>query len=847
MIELLHNQPRFLFLTGKGGVGKTSIACAAAVDLARRGNRVLLVSTDPASNVGQVFGQRVGYAITPLSGVDGLDALEIDPEAAAEEYRQRALAPIRDFLSVKDLADVTEQLSGSCTTEIASFNEFTAFLAGNDIARGYDHIVFDTAPTGHTVRLLKLPGEWTSFLEDGLGDASCLGPMAGLDKTRTTYADALTALADPSVTRLGLVARPQSSSLAEASRTADELAEAGVHATHLVINGILPSEPISDVLADAIRAEETAAIAAMPVNLAGLAIDRLPLRSRDVMGLDALTTLLSEAPDHTPALAAPRANAPAGSSDSLAATIEQLAAQDHGLIMVVGKGGVGKTTMAAAIAVGLSDRGKDVLLTTTDPAAHLAWTVGEAAPFEVSSIDPVQAVADYRRHVMDTKGAGLDADGRANLAEDLRSPCTEEVAVFQAFAAAVEQSAHRFVVMDTAPTGHTLLLMDATGSYHREVVRNLPEQAGLTPLARLQDPDNTSVIVVTLPETTPVLEATGLAADLTRANITTWGWIVNRSLTPTDTTSPLLAERINAEQTPLREAQAQTGRVAVVPYSDTPPVGVNQLRQLSTASDRDAGHAVREQVRLRYAQAATAVRAGAHNTDLLADSTCCSPASCCGNPSADIGGFGAGLYDATEAAELPLEAIEASLGCGNPTTVAELCEGERVLDLGCGGGIDVLLSARRVGQSGFAYGVDMTDEMLALARTNAANAGATNVEFLKGTIEDVPLPDGAVDVVISNCVINLSTDKPTALAEMFRVLAPGGRIGISDVVAEDHLTPAERAERGSYVGCIAGALSKSEYLQGLAAAGFTDPTVEFTHQVADDMHSAIIRATKLVR
>ena len=202
MIELLHNPPRFLFLTGKGGVGKTSIACAAAVDLARRGNRVLLVSTDPASNVGQVFGQRVGYTITPIVGVDGLDALEIDPEAAAEEYRQRALAPIRDFLSVKDLADVTEQLSGSCTTEIASFNEFTAFLAGNDIARGYDHIVFDTAPTGHTVRLLKLPGEWTSFLEDGLGDASCLGPMAGLDKTRTTYADALTALADPSVTRL---------------------------------------------------------------------------------------------------------------------------------------------------------------------------------------------------------------------------------------------------------------------------------------------------------------------------------------------------------------------------------------------------------------------------------------------------------------------------------------------------------------------------------------------------------------------------------------------------------------------------------------------------------------------
>lgn len=582
MIDLLDNPPRFLFLTGKGGVGKTSIACASAVELARRGNRVLLVSTDPASNVGQVFDQQIGNTITPVTGVDGLDALEIDPEAAAEEYRQRALAPIRDFLSPKDLADVTEQLSGSCTTEIASFNEFTGFLAGNDTARGYHHIVFDTAPTGHTVRLLKLPGEWTSFLEDGLGDASCLGPMAGLDKTRTMYADALTALADPDVTRLGLVARPQTSSLAEASRTADELAEAGVRATHLVINGILPNETISDALADAIRAEETAAVSAMPANLTGLAIDRLPLRSRDVMGLDALTVLLSETPDHAVTSAPPRV-ATTSSSDSLAATIEQLAAKDHGLIMVVGKGGVGKTTMAAAIAVGLSDRGKDVLLTTTDPAAHLAWTVGEAAPFEVSSIDPAQAVADYRRHVMETKGATLDADGRANLAEDLRSPCTEEVAVFQAFAAAVEQSAHRFVVMDTAPTGHTLLLMDATGSYHREMVRNLPDQAGFTPLARLQDPENTSVIVVTLPETTPVLEATGLSADLTRADIATWGWIVNRALTPTRTISPLLAERINAEQAPIKQVQRNAHRVAVTPYQCTSPVGMDQLRKLATA------------------------------------------------------------------------------------------------------------------------------------------------------------------------------------------------------------------------------------------------------------------------
>lgn len=258
----------------------------------------------------------------------------------------------------------------------------------------------------------------------------------------------------------------------------------------------------------------------------------------------------------------------------------------------------------------------------------------------------------------------------------------------------------------------------------------------------------------------------------------------------------------------------------------------------------DAGPELREQVRARYGEAATAIACGATNSDVL------TAASCCGSSDAvDVGTiFGAGLYDAGEHSQLPIEAVTASLGCGNPTAVADLRAGERVLDLGSGGGIDVLLSAQRVGPEGFAYGVDMTDEMLALARRNAeefqAKAGVTNVEFRKGTIENIPLPDAAVDVVISNCVINLSVDKAGVLAEMFRVLAPGGRIGISDVVAENHLSPAERAERGSHVGCIAGALSQQEYLDGLAAAGFAGASVDFTHAVADGMHAAIIRADK---
>ena len=258
---------------------------------------------------------------------------------------------------------------------------------------------------------------------------------------------------------------------------------------------------------------------------------------------------------------------------------------------------------------------------------------------------------------------------------------------------------------------------------------------------------------------------------------------------------------------------------------------------------------LREQVRERYAAAATAVRSGqgCGCGASSAEQACCAPAesgSCCSSELDDS--FGSTLYDETERGELPAEAVLASLGCGNPVAVAELHEGERVLDLGSGGGIDVLLSARRVGASGFAYGVDMTDEMLALARANATKAGAQNVEFRRGTIEDIPLPDGAVDVVISNCVINLSVDKAAVLAEMFRVLAPGGRVGVSDVVAEDSLSTDDRAGRGSYVGCIAGALSRQEYLDGLTAAGFVDAAVNFTHEAAPGMHAAIIRATKPV-
>lgn len=564
-MRFLDGLPRYVFFTGKGGVGKTSVACATAVELADRGCRVLLVSTDPASNVGQVFSQSVGDRITPIAVAPGLDALEIDPEEAAAQYRERTLAPVRDWLSAADLAAVTEQLSGACTTEIASFNQFTDLLAGSDATSGYDHIVFDTAPTGHTIRLLQLPGEWTRFIDDGKGDTSCLGPMSGLEKSRSTYGRALATLADPASTRLVLVARAQPGALAEAARTVDELAEAGVQATHLVVNGVMPPSPNPDALADAIRNREQRALAGLPSQLAGLASDHIALRGTDVVGLPAIRALLRY---QTATSQAPSSSIEPASLPGLAVLMDELASREHGLVMCMGKGGVGKTTIATAIALHLVALDKDVHLTTTDPAAHLDPSLASDR-LRVSSIDPQQVTADYRARVMASKGATLDAAGRAALAEDLRSPCTEEVAVFQAFSKAVAEARRRFVVMDTAPTGHTLLLMDATGSYHNEILRNAVDGMRLTtPLMRLQDPDYTKVIIITLAETTPALEAEQLHADLERADIHPWAWIVNQTLTGVDTANPLLRQRQAAETAPLAAIRRPGRRVVQVRWGD---------------------------------------------------------------------------------------------------------------------------------------------------------------------------------------------------------------------------------------------------------------------------------------
>lgn len=583
-MNFLQHPPRFLFFTGKGGVGKTSIACATAVQLASAGKRVLLVSTDPASNVGQVFGTEIGNHITAIAAVPGLFALEINPQAAAQAYRDRIVGPVRGVLPETVVKGIEEQLSGACTTEIAAFDEFTALLTDAALTADYAHIIFDTAPTGHTIRLLQLPGAWSGFLEAGKGDASCLGPLAGLEKQRSQYKAAVAALADPLRTRLVLVARAQSATLREVARTHAELAAIGLSQQYLVINGVLPAgQAEQDELAAAILRREQAALAAIPEELKALPRDLVALKSFNLVGLEALRQLLvptadaeNPAPIELPArLAAP----------NLSTLVAEIARDGHGLVMLMGKGGVGKTTLAAAVAVELAHRGLPVHLTTSDPAAHLAETLdGSLANLTVSRIDPHAETERYRQHVLDTKGAQLDAAGRALLEEDLRSPCTEEIAVFQAFSRIIREAGKKFVVMDTAPTGHTLLLLDATGAYHREISRQMGG-SGLhytTPMMQLQDPQQTKVLLVTLAETTPVLEAANLQSDLRRAGIEPWAWVVNNSIAAAQPRAPLLRQRAHNE---LREIEAvatrHASRFAVVPLLREEPVGARRLRELA--------------------------------------------------------------------------------------------------------------------------------------------------------------------------------------------------------------------------------------------------------------------------
>ncbi|MCP4768308.1 MAG: arsenical pump-driving ATPase [Gammaproteobacteria bacterium] len=585
---MFKNLPKFVFFTGKGGVGKTSLACTTSLSLVAAGQRVLLVSTDPASNLGQVFETSIGNEITPIDKVTGLDAIEINPEEAAAGYRERIVGPMRGILPADALRSIEEQLSGACTTEIAAFDEFTALLTDNDLLARYDHVVFDTAPTGHTIRMLKLPGAWSGFLQAGKGDASCLGPLAGLEKQRTRYATAVERLSDSALTRLILVARPRQSALNEVARSSNELAAIGIENQELAINGMMPEETADDPLAEALLQRDKDALAVSKSEVARLPRTTFALRSENLVGLEALKRFAAGATDDV------EGEQSTAMSDfpALTALVDGVEKPGKGLIMFMGKGGVGKTTMAAAVATELAARGHEVLLTTTDPAAHIMETLaGGLNGLSVSRIDPAQETARYRDHVMASKGKKLDDQARAMLEEDLRSPCTEEIAVFQAFSRVIRESSKHFVVMDTAPTGHTLLLLDATGSYHRDIVRHRGETSAklVTPMMRLQDPAQTKIMIVTLPETTPVLEAAHLQNDLQRAGIEPWGWIINSSLAAAKTHHPLLQKRAQSEREQIAKVRDELcRRYAVVPMQALEPVGVERLKSLCETSDNSA-------------------------------------------------------------------------------------------------------------------------------------------------------------------------------------------------------------------------------------------------------------------
>lgn len=579
---------RYLFFTGKGGVGKTSLSCATGLSLAQRGKKVLIVSTDPASNLSEVLGTPVGQTPTPIAGAPGLFALDLDPRAAAAAYRERMVAPYRGILPEAAIQSMEEQFSGACTVEIAAFDEFARLLADSAATAGFDHIIFDTAPTGHTLRLLTLPSAWDEFIASAPGGASCLGPLAGLQQQRERYAATVARLGNRAETTLVLVSRPERAALREAERTRVELTELGIRNLRLVINGLFADETGDDAIAHAMAERHAAALATIPPGLAALPQSTLPFLPRGTTGLAGLQQLLDgTSPNNRRPVTLPEVtDLPPG----LSAFIDELARQDHGVVLTMGKGGVGKTSVAAAIALALAERGKKVTLSTTDPAAHLADALaGETAGLTVTRIDPAAELARYTAEVLEQKGKDLTPEARAMLEEDLRSPCTEEIAVFRAFAHTVAGGTSGFVVLDTAPTGHTILLLDATEAYHREVLRtqgDLPE-AVRELLPRLRDPDFTHVCIVTLPESTPVSEAEALEADLERAGIHPFGWVINQSLLASGTRHPCLAERAAYELPFIRRVQQHTrGRCVLIPWFAREPVGRDGLRRLIETGEK---------------------------------------------------------------------------------------------------------------------------------------------------------------------------------------------------------------------------------------------------------------------
>ncbi|WP_025691136.1 arsenical pump-driving ATPase [Paenibacillus zanthoxyli] len=572
----------YLFFTGKGGVGKTSTACAAAVALADSGKRVLLVSTDPASNLQDVFGMELSNQPTVIERVPNLFAANLDPETAVEEYKAKVVAPYRGVLPDSVISTMEEQLSGACTVEIAAFDEFTTLLTDEQLRSQFDHILFDTAPTGHTLRLLQLPSAWNGFLEESTHGASCLGPLAGLERKKEVYEQAVRTLSDQLETTLVLVTRPDRTPLLEAARAAEELREIGVTRQILIVNGLLQLPESEDPISSGLYERQQTALRAMPDILTNLSAFHIPLVAYNILGVNRMRQLFKPAEPVSLEAASEEATPRLPSLSALIDDVEQAGIR---ILFTMGKGGVGKTTVASALAVGLAERGHNVHLSTTDPAAHIETLFGkDAGLVSLSRIDPKAEVDQYRQEVISQNAEILDEEGLAVLEEDLRSPCTEEIAVFRAFAELVERSKDQIVVIDTAPTGHTLLLLDASEEYHKEVTRS----AGEVPdsvrklLPRLRNAKETAVIIVTLAEATPFYEASRLEEDLKRAEISVRWWTINQSLAASGTGEPVLKGRAMAEVQWIREINKRAGGQAVIiPWRPKEIRGVEQLKELA--------------------------------------------------------------------------------------------------------------------------------------------------------------------------------------------------------------------------------------------------------------------------
>lgn len=591
MDKFLRKVPKFLFFTGKGGVGKTSMACATAVGLAEKGKKILLISTDPASNLDEVLETKLNSKPVPINGVPNLFAMNINPIEAAGEYRERMVGPYRGILPDATIKQMEEQLSGACTVEIAGFSEFSKFVGDENVVKDYDHVVLDTAPTGHTLRLLNLPSAWNDFIESNKTGSSCLGPVSGLSEQKILFENVVEALKNPERTLLVLVSRAETMSFNEANRASLELRELGLSNQHLIINGLFATTS-DDNVAGAFAEKSGIAIKNMPAELKELPTTDVLFRPAGVMGIEGLKDVCCK--PFNPSIDVKKEDLETKFKETFkklmpwSDLLNQLEADGNGVIMTMGKGGVGKTSMAAMIATQLAQKGHSVLLSTTDPAAHLTQAlksdIGEGIPnLQIERIDPKVVTETYVCSVISKNAGKLSLEDMALLKEELRSPCIEEIAVFQAFAKTVAKGENQFIVLDTAPTGHTLLLLDSTEAYHREVAKSaddLPSEVKEL-LPRIRDPKFTKVLIVALPEATPTHEAEALQEDLRRANIEPYGWIINRSFAASGTNDPILISKGLYELKYIEEVtNTLSKRTVLSPWVCDELVGAESLKKL---------------------------------------------------------------------------------------------------------------------------------------------------------------------------------------------------------------------------------------------------------------------------